>query len=67
MSEGEKYYCDCKEKDESCKDIVMLYHCTIHDEPLPCGYCKTLEHLDNCHVYKKYNQCACLLLEETNK
>lgn len=38
--------------------------CEKHDEPLPCGYCKTLEHLDNCPVYKKYNQCACLLLEE---
>ncbi len=24
---------------------------------------KTLEHFDNCPVYKKFNQCTCLLLE----
>lgn len=43
---------------------IPMEACNEHDEPLPCGYCKTLEHLDNCPVYKKHNQCACLLLEE---
>ena len=35
--------------------------CNDHDEPLPCKYCKTLEHFDNCPVYKLYDQCTCLL------
>ncbi len=35
--------------------------CNEHDEKLSCKYCRTLEHFDSCPVYKKYNQCACLL------
>ncbi len=42
---------------------ITITNCNEHDEPLPCGYCKTLEHFDNCPIYKKYNQCTCLLLE----
>ena len=34
--------------------------CEEHDEPLPCKYCKVLEHFDNCPIFKKHNQCVCL-------
>ena len=41
--------------------------CEEHNEPLPCKYCKTLEHFDNCPTYKKHNQCTCLLTSKTCK
>jgi len=53
---------DCRKDGLNCKyDVSNI--CREHEEPLPCKYCKTLEHFDNCPVYKKYNQCACLLPE----
>jgi len=47
------------------EELQILNICKDHDELLPCKYCKTLEHFDNCPIYKKHNQCVCLLVDKT--